>query len=66
MTELEQLNDCIKSAEQDMLKAERYYHHAVQYDNFMEWNAALAECRDLQANLIALVKQRDDMLDASK
>lgn len=62
MSDMELINQKIKEAETSLLEAERYYHHAIQFGTYMEWNAALAECRDLRANLIALVKRRDELL----
>ena len=63
---MELINQKIKEAETSLMKAERYYHHAIQFGTYMEWNAALAECRDLRANLIALVKRRDELLTVER
>lgn len=60
---MELINEKIKEAETSLLEAERYYHHAIQFGTYMEWNAALAECRGLRANLISLIKMRDDMTE---
>lgn len=59
---MELINEKINEAETSLMKAERYYHHAIQFGTYMEWNAALAEYRDLRANLISLIKMRDDMI----
>lgn len=62
MTDLQSVNSRIKSTEQELMFAERYYHHAVQYGSWQEWQSALSECQRIRAKLIALVKQRDDMI----
>ena len=61
MTDLQFVNSRIKSTERELLLAERYYHHAVQYGSWQEGKSALADCRRLRAKLDVLVKQRNNL-----
>ena len=62
MTDLARIGASIKMMEQKLIEAERYYHHALRFGSYSEIMAALDDCRFIRADLIRLVKHRDDMI----